>query len=339
MADPRFFDRLGPLTVTDIAALSGAAISDSQVGEVDDVADLASARAGAVSYLESEKFLSQLEGKPLEGVALIIPAKLAEDERLTGATLLLHDAPRAAFAKVATALFQLKQAGFDAAVASSARIASTARIAVGAVIGEGADIAEGVIIGPGAQIGPGVRIGSGTRVGANASIICSDIGENCNILAGAVIGEAGFGVAMSKDGAIDVPHLGQVILGNNVTIGANSCVDRGVFGATHLGDGVKIDNLCHIAHNVTVGPNTLMAAFAGVSGSTTIGERVMFGGRVGVADHIDIPSDVIVGGGAAVMKSLPSSGAYSGIPAQPLRDYMREVAEIRRLVRAKNKKK
>lgn len=339
MADPRFFDRLGPLTVTEIAALSGAAISDSQGGEVDDVADLASARAGAVSYLESEKFLSQLEGKALEGVALIVPGKLAGDERLAGATLLQHDAPRAAFAKIATSLFRLKQAGFESAIAPTASIDPSARIAAGAVIGDGAEIGEGVVIGPGAQIGPGVCIGARTRVGANASIICAELGEDCNILAGAVIGEAGFGVAMSKDGAIDVPHLGQVILGNNVTIGANSCVDRGVFGATQLGDGVKIDNLCHIAHNVTVGANTLMAAFAGVSGSTTIGERVMFGGRVGVADHIDIPSDVIVGGGAAVMKSLPSSGAYSGMPAQPLRDYMREVAEIRRLVRAKNKKK
>lgn len=339
MADPRFFDRLGPLTVTDIAALSGAAISDSRGLEVVDVADLASARAGAVSYLESEKFLSQLEGKSLEGVALIVPATLAEDVRLSGAALLQHQEPRAAFAKVAAALFRLKQAGFDAAISPKAQIAPTGRIAAGAVIGEGAVIGDDTVIGPGAQIGPGVRIGARTRIGANASIICADIGENCNILAGAVIGEAGFGVAMSKDGAIDVPHLGQVILGNNVTIGANSCVDRGVFGATHLGDGVKIDNLCHIAHNVTVGANTLMAAFAGVSGSTTIGERVMFGGRVGVADHIDIPSDVIVGGGAAVMKSLPSSGAYSGMPAQPLRDYMREVAEIRRLVRAKNKKK
>ena len=99
MADPRFFDRLGPLTVTDIAALSGAAISDSRGLEVVDVADLASARAGAVSYLEFEKFLSQLEGKSLEGVALIVPAKLAQDTRLSGAVLLQHQEPRAAFAK------------------------------------------------------------------------------------------------------------------------------------------------------------------------------------------------------------------------------------------------
>ena len=339
MADPRFFDRLGPLTVTDIAALSGAAISDSSGGEVEDVADLADVRPGAISYLESDKFFGLLDGKSMRGIVLLVTAAFAGDERLAGATLLVHDNPRAAFALVANHLYTLREAGFGDADASSARVDASARIAATAVIGEGAVIGANVTIGPGAHIGPGVTIGTGSRVGANASVICADIGENCNILAGAVIGEAGFGVAMSKDGAIDVPHLGQVILGNNVTIGANSCVDRGVFGATHLGDGVKIDNLCHIAHNVTVGANTLMAAFAGVSGSTTIGERVMFGGRVGVADHIDIPSDVIVGGGAAVMKSLPSSGAYSGMPAQPLRDYMREVAEIRRLVRAKNKKK
>ena len=338
MADPRFFDRLGPFAVSKIAALSGAAISDSSGGEVEDVADLADVKPGAVSYLESEKFIALLDGKSLQGITLLVTAALADDERLTGATLLVHDNPRAAFALVASHLYTLREAGFGDAVASSARIDASARIAATAVIGEGAVIGADVTIGPGAHIGPGVNIGKGSRVGANASVICADVGEDCNILAGAVIGEAGFGVAMSKSGSIDVPHLGQVTLGNNVTIGANSCVDRAVFGSTTLADGVKIDNLCHIAHNVAVGENTLMAAFAGVSGSTTIGQRVMFGGRVGVADHVDIVDDVIVGGGAAVMKSLPKAGAYSGMPAQPLRDYMREVAEIRRLVRSKNKK-
>ena len=338
MADPRFYDRLGPLAVSQIAALSGAAISDSAEGQVEDVADLAAVKPGALSYLESDKFVGLLDGKSMQGIVLLVPPKLAQDERLTDATLLVHDNPRAAFACVANHIYTLRDAAFEARVAATAQIDAAARVAVTAVIGDSAEIGANVTIGAGAHIGPGVRIGAGTRIGVNVSVICADIGENCNILAGAVIGEAGFGVAMSKTGSIDVPHLGQVTLGNNVTIGSNSCVDRAVFGATSLADGVKLDNLCHIAHNVSVGENSLMAAFAGVSGSTTIGRRVMFGGRVGVADHLDIADDVILGGGAAAMKSLSEAGAYSGMPAQPLRDYMREIAEIRRLVRSKNKK-
>lgn len=338
MADPRFYDRLGPLAVSQIAALSGAAISDSAEGQVEDVADLAAVKPGALSYLESDKFVGLLDGKSMQGIVLLVPPKLAQDERLTDATLLVHDNPRAAFARVANHIYTLREAAFEARVAATAQIDAAARVAVNAVIGDSAEIGANVTIGAGAHIGPGVRIGAGTRIGVNVSVICADIGENCNILAGAVIGEAGFGVAMSKTGSIDVPHLGQVTLGNNVTIGSNSCVDRAVFGATSLADGVKLDNLCHIAHNVSVGENTLMAAFAGVSGSTTIGRRVMFGGRVGVADHLDIADDVILGGGAAAMKSLSEAGAYSGMPAQPLRDHMREIAEIRRLVRSKNKK-
>ena len=338
MADPRFYDRLGPLAVSQIAALSGAAISDSAEGQVEDVADLAAVKPGALSYLESDKFVGLLDGKSMQGIVLLVPPKLAQDERLTDATLLVHDNPRAAFARVANHIYTLRDAAFEARVAATAQIDAAARVAVTAVIGDSAEIGANVTIGAGAHIGPGVRIGAGTRIGVNVSVICADIGENCNILAGAVIGEAGFGVAMSKTGSIDVPHLGQVTLGNNVTIGSNSCVDRAVFGATSLADGVKLDNLCHIAHNVSVGENSLMAAFAGVSGSTTIGRRVMFGGRVGVADHLDIADDVILGGGAAAMKSLSEAGAYSGMPAQPLRDYMREIAEIRRLVRSKNKK-
>jgi len=338
VADPRFYDRLAPLAVSQIAALSGAAISDSAEGQVEDVADLAAVKPGALSYLESDKFVGLLDGKSMQGIVLLVPPKLAQDERLTDATLLVHDNPRAAFARVANHIYTLREAAFEARVAATAQIDAAARVAVNAVIGDSAEIGANVTIGAGAHIGPGVRIGAGTRIGVNVSVICADIGENCNILAGAVIGEAGFGVAMSKTGSIDVPHLGQVTLGNNVTIGSNSCVDRAVFGATSLADGVKLDNLCHIAHNVSVGENTLMAAFAGVSGSTTIGRRVMFGGRVGVADHLDIADDVILGGGAAAMKSLSEAGAYSGMPAQPLRDHMREIAEIRRLVRSKNKK-
>ena len=106
-----------------------------------------------------------------------------------------------------------------------------------------------------------------------------------NILAGAVIGEQGFGVAGDASGPVDVPHLGRVIIQDRVTIGANSCVDRGVFDDTVIGEDAKIDNLCHVAHNCTIGRGVLIAAFGGISGSTQLGDGVTLGGRVGIADH------------------------------------------------------
>lgn len=340
MAQQRFFDLLGPLTVNEIAALSGAAISDSGQGEIaiDAVAPLDALRPGALGYLESRKLLEAAGGQRLDGIALIAPEDLAADLAGLGAIVLKHETPRAAFARAASGLYRLREHEGVTAIHPKADIHPSAKIGPNAVIGQGAIIGEDVVIGANAVIGPDCRIGKGSRIGANVSLRCTDIGETCNILAGAVLGEAGFGVAVSKSGAIDVPHLGRVELGDAVTIGANSCVDRAVFGATRLGDRCKIDNLSHIAHNVSVGEDVLMAAFAGVSGSTKIGARVVFGGRVGLADHIQIGDDVTVGGGAAVMNSLTEPGIYAGAPAQPLRDHLREVAQIRRLVKAKAKK-
>lgn len=340
MAEQRFFDQLGPLTVKEIAALSGAAISDSGQGafKVTNVAPLDALRPGALGYIENAKLLEGAQGQRMDGIVVLAPESLADGLGALGVVHLIHEAPRAGFAKAASALFRLREHDGQAAVHASAQVDPSASLSPNVVIGQEAVISDDVIIGANTVIGPGCRIGRGSRIGANASLRCADIGETCNILSGAVIGEAGFGVAISKTGAIDVPHLGSVSLGNAVTIGANSTIDRGVFGATRIGDRVKIDNLSHIAHNCEVGEDTLMAAFAGVSGSTKIGARVVFGGRVGLADHITIGDDVTIGGGAAVMNSLTEPGIYAGAPAQSLRDHLREVAQVRRLVKPKTKR-
>ncbi|SDM69005.1 UDP-3-O-(3-hydroxymyristoyl)glucosamine N-acyltransferase [Maricaulis salignorans] len=339
MADLRFYQGLGPITITEVAALSGAAISDSAMGAMtlSDVAPLEAAEAGKLSYAESPKALNAHAAGALDGVFLIVPPDLAGVAGAMGALILTHRAPRQAFSRIGSHLFSLR--GFDGTERRhpEADCHPSARIAPGAVIAAGASIGEGVSIGPNAAIGPGCRIGRFTSIGANVSISCADIGEHCNILAGAVIGEAGFGVAVSGGSVIDVPHLGTVRLGDNVTVGANSAIDRGVFGETRIGDGCKIDNLCHIAHNVSLDAACLMPAFAGVSGSTRIGRGVMFGGRVGVSDHVVIGDGARIGANSAVMADVPAGETYAGAPAQPIRQHMREIAEIRRMVRARAK--
>lgn len=337
MADPRYFNRLGPLTLEEIAALSGAAIADSGAGKlvIEGVAPLAEARPGYLSYAEGKIALPD----KLDGVLLIVQDARADEARAQGAVVLEHAAPRTAFSRAAARLFAPRQLESGAACHADAKISDGAVIAPNAVIGPDAVIEAGAIIGAGAVIGPGCRVGAGSRIGANAVLTCTSVGENCNILSGAVIGESGFGVAVSREGVVDVPHLGDVVIGDRVTIGANCTIDRGVFGATTLGDDCKIDNLCHIAHNCQIGRNVLMPAFAGVSGSTEVGDGVMFGGRVGVADQVTIGANARIGANSAVMGDVPAGETYAGAPAQPIRQHMREIAELRRMVRNKDKSK
>lgn len=342
MADPRFFDRLGPLTLTEIAALSGAAISDSGPGEapVDMLSPLSSAKPGMLAYADNPAALRDLpNAHRLDGVFVLAPQALVEELDRLGATVLVHGHPRAGFAKAAAALFSVRPMPVGEAIAPSAALGQGVRLSPGVVIGEGASIGDGVALGPGAVIGAGCRIGARTRIGAHAVIQCCDMGEDCNIFAGAVIGEAGFGIAVSEQGLADIPHLGSVELGNGVTIGANSCIDRGVFGPTRIGEGTKIDNLCHIGHNCQVGRNVIMAAYAGISGSCTIGDGVMFGGRVGLHDHIEIGAGARIGGNSAVGRNVPPGQTWLGSPAQPIEAEMKQIAALRRLYRTSKKKK
>lgn len=334
MADPRFYDRLGPLTVKEIAALSSAAISDSATGEtqIDTVAPLTEARAGAISYLDGTDVPETLSG----GVVLVRPG-LAGQVAGAGGIALEHAAPRAAFAVIANALFRPRECFQDAAVHPDAIVHADARLAPGAVIGAGAEIGAGCQIQPNAVIGPGCRIGARTTVGANASIRCADIGADCNILAGAVIGEAGFGVAVSEAGIVDIPHLGSVLIGEQVTIGAHTAVDRGVFGATRIGDACKLDNLCHIAHNTQVGRNVILPGQSGTAGSVVIGDNVMAGGRVGVYDHVTIGEGARIGAASVVSRDIPPGQTWAGSPARPIREHMRQVAALNRMIKTKKK--
>lgn len=214
----------------------------------------------------------------------------------------------------------------------SATIASTASIATGAVIG------PRTRIGPCAVIGPGVQIGHDCNIGANASIYFALLGNHISVLAGARVGEAGFGLTQTAIGLRDIPHFGRVILQDHVTFGANSCIDRGMLGDTVVGEGSKIDNHCHIGHNTVIGRNVVMAAFAGISGSVTVGDGVQMGGRVGIVDHVMIGEGASLAADAAVFKSVPPGETWAGSPARPLKQWQRETVWLRRRTMDKGQK-
>lgn len=325
-ADPRFFERLGPLSASDLADQIGAVVLGDGAASVMDPCE--PARAGR----ERLCFLAKAPGEKgfaANGAVVIVPSQEAAAQVTGGGALIVHANPKAGFARAVNCLVRLRPHGGAALIDPSARLADGVVLGPGAIIGAGAVIEAGVEIGAGAVIGPGVQIGTGSRIGARASIQCATVGERCEIYAGAVIGEAGFGLVQDGTALLAIPHIGRVLIGDDVTVGANSTVDRGMLGDTRLGHNCRIDNLCHIAHNVDVGAYTVMAAFAGISGSVTVGAGAQFGGRVGIADHLAIGDGARLAANAAVMRDVPAGETWAGTPAQPLVRFMREIAWLR----------
>ncbi|MFP4518227.1 MAG: UDP-3-O-(3-hydroxymyristoyl)glucosamine N-acyltransferase [Oceanicaulis sp.] len=324
-ADARFFERLGPLSAGEIAALCGAKLTGDAALAVRDVASPDRAGPGDLCFLSKDA-----RAEPGDGACVIV-ADAATAEALAGAGAVLVAAdPRAAFGRACAALVRAREHDGADFVHATAAIAPDARIGPGVAVGQNAEVGAGCEIGPGAVIGPGVVIGAHCRIGARAVVRCAMLGDHVEILSGAVIGEAGFGLAHDENGLFSMPHAGRVIVEDSVTIGANSTVDRGMIRDTVLRKACKIDNLCHIAHNCDVGEGAVMAAYTGISGSVSIGAGAQFGGRVGVADHLTIGAGARLAADAAVMRDVPAGETWAGSPAQPIKRFMREAAWVRR---------
>ena len=217
-------------------------------------------------------------------------------------------------------------------------IACSARLGRQVYVGDFAWIGKKCTIGDRTRIGENVYVGDGTRIGRNCILYPGVriypgmvIGDNVILHANCVIGSDGFGNAPQPDGSWEkIEHLGNVIIGDNVEIGANTTVDRAEMESTIIGNGVKIDNLCQIAHNVQIGDNTAMAAQCGIAGSTIIGKNCLFGGQVGIVGHLKIADHTTVGAKAAVIGHVRKSGeTLSGSPAIPHRTYMRAYAKFK----------
>lgn len=200
----------------------------------------------------------------------------------------------------------------------------------------GVSVGEGTRVGPGAVIGKGVRIGRDCEIQANATIYAgTNLGDRVVVQSGAVLGSTGFGYVWNAatGGYVAFPQQGALVIEDDVEIGANTTVDRGSLGETRIGRGTKIDNLVHIAHNCTIGRDVVIAAQTGISGSTTVGDGAVIGGQVGIGDHASIGDGVVLGSGSGVLprKRLKGAGqVFWGIPAQPLKAYLRGLAKFRR---------
>ncbi len=336
MADPRFYSVAPPRSLRDLAAIAGATISDEAAADelVRDVAPLQDAGPEDISFFDGKKAYRDAFLESRAGACVVAPGDSADSP--AGMILLAVADPHLGYARIAQAFYPSLDDPPTAqveAVDPSAVLGAGVEVAPGAVIGPGAEIGAGSRIGANAVIGPGVCIGEGGFIGPLASVRYCLAGDRVRIAAGARIGEDGFGFALGAEGHVKVPQLGRVIIGNGVEIGANTTIDRGAGPDTVIGDGVIIDNLVQIAHNVRVGRNSIIVAQVGISGSTTIGDNVVIGGQAGIAGHLVLGDGVRIAAQSGVMTDIPAGATFGGSPALPQRDWFRQVAMLRRLTK------
>lgn len=186
------------------------------------------------------------------------------------------------------------------------------------------------MIEPNVVIAQGCKIGKNCRIGNNASIAYSIIGDNCYIYTGARIGQDGFGFQFMNGQHHRIPQLGRVIIGNDVEIGANACIDRGALDDTIIGDGSRIDNLVQIAHNDKLGRGCVIVSQVGIAGSCTLGDYVVLGGQVGLADHLNIGSGAQVAAQSGAMRDIEAGAVVMGSPCVPIKDFMRQVSFLQK---------
>jgi UDP-3-O-[3-hydroxymyristoyl] glucosamine N-acyltransferase len=321
-----------PATLADLAAHFGCEYRGDPDVVVNSVATLAHAGPDSVAFLANPLYRSQLV--ETGAAVVVLEEKFAADCPVSS---LLSANPYATYARVARFLHPLipPVPGVDetASISASAIVSKTAQVSAHAVVGAGSELGDSVFVGPGCVIGAGVRIGSESRLIARVTVLDRVvIGERCVLHPGAVIGSDGFGFARDRDSWLKVPQLGSVVVGNDVDIGANTTIDRGTIEDTVIEDGVILDNLIQIAHNVRVGEHTAMAALCGIAGSVVIGKRCMLGGAVVLVGHISLCDDVMVTFHSSVMRSIKTPGTYSsGLPAEEASRWRRNAARVRKL--------
>jgi len=312
-----------------LAALTRVHLAGDGEVEIRSVADPADPRSDALMYVADPRRVAEADRS--EAAALLVSA----DAPQTTKPALRAANPRVAFARVLAA-FAPPPA--DTGVHPTAVVAPDAEIGHNVVLGAHVAIGPGAVIGAdsrilaGAVLGAGVRIGGACIVHPNVTIYpYSVLGDRVIIHSGAVIGSDGFGYGTEAGAHVKIPHIGRVVIDDDVEIGANTAVDRGTIGETRIGRGTKIDNLVQIGHNVVIGAGCLIVAQSGIAGSTTIGARVILAAQVGVSDHQVIGDDARVLGRGGVTRSIPRGATVSGFPARDHHHELRAVATARRL--------
>ncbi|MHB8414513.1 MAG: UDP-3-O-(3-hydroxymyristoyl)glucosamine N-acyltransferase [Acidiferrobacteraceae bacterium] len=320
------------VTVGDLARCIGAVARGDEALRIKGLAPLDTAGPNDLAYVAEPKYRRQL-GQTRAGAVILM---LKDADAFSGTTLIM-DNPRLGFARAAHVLRPEQSPGSgihpSAVVAPGACVAPTAWIGPLAILEPGAVIGAHVTVGPGCYVGSDTTISAHTRLVARVTVLAGCvIGERCIIHPGAVIGSDGFGYA--RDGAawVKIAQLGRVVIGDDVEIGSNTSIDRGALGDTVLEDGVKLDNLIQVGHNVHIGAHSAVAGCVGIAGSAHIGKRCLIGGGAGIGGHLDITDDVTVMGKTSITGSITEPGVYSStMSAQPVTEWRKNAVRFRQL--------
>lgn len=321
------------LKVSEIAEILGGTVEGNPDATIKDFARIESGKPGSISFFANPKYEQYVYTSKAEA---IIVNKTFEPKEPVAATLIKVEN---AYASVAALLDYVNRRSYKRYRGCRSRIRWSARIGKKVYVGDFAYIGKKAQIGDFTKICEHVYVGDGVKIGRNCIIYPGVriypgmvIGDNVIIHANAVIGSDGFGFAPLEDGTWKkIEHMGNVIIEDDVEIGANSVVDKSQMGSTIVRKGTKIDNLCQIAHNVEVGPNTVMAAMSGIAGSTKVGEHCILGGQVGIAGHLTVADNTSFGAQAGLINSVKTPGqSYFGTPAIPYMQYMRSYTVFRK---------
>ena len=323
------------LSAKEIAEYTGGEVIGDENVKVSSIAKIESGKPGTLCFLANPKYEHYLYTC---NASIILVNKSFELKQDINPTIIRVDNAYESLASLLDLMNSIKSVhrrkrAWSARIAFSAKLGKRVNVGSNVCICKKAVIGDNVVIYPMVYIGEGVTIGDNTILYPGVKIYkgCK-IGKNCIIHANTVIGSDGFGFAPNAEGGFDkIPQLGNVIIEDNVEIGANTCIDRATMGATIIRKGVKLDNLIQIAHNVEVGSNTVMASQVGVAGSTKIGEWCMLGGQVGVAGHITIGNKVNMGAQSGVHGSIKDGEALIGTPPIGLKNYFKSSAVFKKL--------
>ncbi len=319
-------------TLSQLAELCGVELSGDGSEQISGIGTIDGAKQGEITFLANSLYRDSL--KNTEASAVILSA---EDQSFSPTHCLVSPNPYATYARIAQLLFpfdeQLPSVHPSAVIADNVVLPQSVTIGAHVVIESGVRLGEGVVINAGCYIGQDCIIGDNSFLYPHVTLYHqTQIGRHTIIHSGVVIGSDGFGMAWDSGKWIKIPQIGQVIIGDDVEIGANTTIDRGAIDNTVIEDGVKLDNQIQIAHNCHIGAHTVIAGCTGVSGSTKIGKYCRIGGGVGIVGHLEICDGVTVTGFTMITKSITEAGVYSsGVPAAQHKEWLETLVHLRRL--------
>ncbi|MCH2134029.1 MAG: UDP-3-O-(3-hydroxymyristoyl)glucosamine N-acyltransferase [Phycisphaerales bacterium] len=326
-------------TVAEIAAFVGGDVEGHGDLVITGLNSLEAAAPDELTFIRSSRWAADWATVSAGATLVTRGVEIAGHDPSSRAVVHVDDA-EIAMIKLLEAFDDSQRVTPEPGIDASAVIDPAADIGTDVFIGPHVSVAAGATVEDGACLHAGVRIGTGAVIGAGSVlhpnvVVGRDcrIGRGCCFHGGVVIGADGFGYRPDPGGGglLKVPHLGIVEIGDDVEIGAGTCVDRGKFGATSIGTNTKIDNLVQVAHNVTIGCSTVIAAQVGIAGSASIGHGVQVGAHAGIVEHIRIGDGARIGAKAGVIRDVPAGEAVAGIPAQPAKDTLRQLTALRKL--------